>query len=164
MSNKLTPPRVRRIEETVMKDPELKALIKAREGRKDTPVKASEGDRPVMFHADIVKITEALVAQDQDPYTARKNIILEVAKAVLTGSAPPVVATPVTPAGSAPATVESGGEEDDSIPGVNPQLGILSLLLSCRQLMDHDKATGSEARKKKIGALIDEVSELAQKR
>lgn len=157
--SKLTPPRVRRIEETVLKDPELKPLIK---GRKDTPVKAGEGDRPAMFHAEIVKITEALVAGGHDPYTARKNVILDVAKGVLTGATPAPVAPPVTPAGDTPAVAESGGEE--AVVGVNPLLGILSLLLSCRQLMDHDKAPGADSRKKKIGTLIDEVSDLAQKR
>lgn len=150
--SKLTPPRVHRIESTILKDPELKALIK---GPKKAEVRASEGERPVMFNAEVVRVAEALVEQGHDPYTARKNVILEVAKAVLTGSQPE---PPATPEGSIPETAETDG---DSV-AVNPHFGILSLLLSTKQLMDHDKTASADSRRKRVVELIDEVSRLVR--
>jgi hypothetical protein len=144
--DKITLPRVERVELYLSKDPVIKPLL---EKKKTGVIDGKKCSKQAL------DVAIALVKSGKDPYQALKGDILDVARRVLQ-SGPPAVST------------DEGAVVDPEVPKVkavtqlNQSVAILSLLLSAKQIVDAtDTFDGVKSRQKSLGELVDAYAKLA---
>lgn len=151
MNDKITMTRVRRVEEYILQDAELKTRL----SKKTLTVKSK--DQSHRCSESVIDVIKVMFSRQQDPNTSRKADILGAATDLLVKKTVTVPGDGDTAVPAAPAATpaKSGPIEYD------PLMGIISLSLSLQQLVEHDK---SEKRKKLVKELVEDATKDFQAR
>lgn len=160
MSEKITPPRVVRIQNILAEDPELKSLVR---GEANYEMEA-RGGKKVLVHSAAVGVCQMLHEKGVDGYSAPKADVLATARDWATKNEEPIdsdgeVEVVETPPVEDTQVAAPSGDGDPYVKfKTDCRISGLSLLLSAAQILEHDHSPVGPARVKKITDIINQIS------